>query len=257
MRIKAFIKKEIKSQNRSKIVLLIALLSIMVAVTFIGNINKIELRLGLNIDGLVPLLKALLNDNKGIQEISIVVVNIGFVLSLIVFTVYVGLPYAFESYQRSKVDGTLMHLMIMPIDISILVFKFALFGFLQTLFMTLCSFIILLLPLVLFNPSILLSLPLVMPILILLNILFLITISISLLWIFNGNKIVMNIYRWLVLLVLVALYPMVRIADFTYVIPIKTMLIMISILLVVALICLFLVRIYFNKEKVTLLCSTS
>lgn len=256
MKTKIFMKKEIKSIEIMKTLLVIVLITMMLGVVFIGEVGKMEKRFGLNIDGLFPLLGKLINNNAGVNELSILIINIGFIVPMIVYSVYIGFPYILSSYERSKLDGTLLHIMIMPIKVGSLVLKFALFSFIKTVIMSLSSFLLLSFPFFIIKPYMIVMMAksnffwsFFSIILIILITMIMMT---SLLWIFNGNKSIIMIYRWAILGMLIIMMPLFRQVGFHFKLPNNLFFVFLVILPLVSLICFYLVEKYFNKEKVLL-----
>lgn len=247
------LKKELKSTDLKRTVVVLLLLTVMLGVIVIGQIGQMEKNKGLEIEGIIPLVSHLLHDKGSFPELAKLLFNIGFGLSIIVYSAYIGLPYALSSYERLKVDGTMHHLMVMPVSIRKTVFKYAMFGFLKTMMMTTCTFFLLSLPFVVINPSVLLIGSQYINLLGLLLISFLsIFIVTSLLWIFNGSKLVLSVYRWSLLGLLIVLMPMVKHIGFAISIPSEVLLGVVLVLLLIAFICLYFVGRYFDKEKVLL-----
>lgn len=253
MKIGMLLKKELKSTDLKRTMVVLLLLTVMLGVIVIGQIGQMEKNKGLEIEGIIPLVSHLLEDKGSFPELAKLLFNIGFGLSIIVYSAYIGLPYALSSYERIKVDGTLHHLMVMPVSIRKTVFKYAMFGFLKTMMMTTCTFFLLSLPFVVINPSVLLIGSRYISLLGLLLISFLsIFIVTSLLWIFNGSKLVLSVYRWSLLGLLIVLMPMVKHIGFAISIPSEVLLGAVLVLLLIAFICLYFVGRCFDKEKVLL-----
>lgn len=253
MKTKIFMKKEIKCVEIGKTLLIMILLTLMLSVIFIGEIGKMETRYGLNINGLFPLVKQLLASPSSMMELYTLVVNIGFALSLIVYSVYIGLPYTLSAYERSKSDGTLMHLMVMPIRVRSLVIKFVLFGFAKTVIMALFTYLLLSMPLFIIKPFIITKVSfLIIPLGISLISLLSILIVTCLLWIFNGSKAVITIFRWSILGLLIILMPLMKQIGFSFQVPKSIIYIIIAVLTLMASICFYLVEKYFDKEKILL-----
>ncbi len=253
MRTCTLLKKELRSTDLKRTLAVLLLLTVMLGVIVIGQIGQMEKSKGLEIEGLIPLVVHLLQDKNSCPEVAKLLFNIGMGLSIIVYSAYIGLPYALSSYERIKVDGTLHHLMVMPVSIRKTVIKYAMFGFLKTMVMATCTFFLLSLPFVLINPRILFIGTQYISLLGLLLISLLsIVIVTSLLWIFNGSKLVMSVYRWSLLGLLIVLMPMVKQIGFAISIPIEVLLGAVLVLLLLAFTCVYSVGRYFDKEKVML-----
>lgn len=251
---KIFLKKEIKSTEIGKTVLVMILLTAMLGVLFIGEIGKLEKKYELDIDGLLPLIVRLLNSPYSVTELIRLIINIGFTASLMVYTVYIGIPYILSSFERSKADGTLLHIMIMPIKVRSLVLKFALFGFGKTLVMTLFTFSILFLPIFIIKPSVITNLPIFLtPFEAATVTLLSIIIVTYLLWIFNGSKFVITFYRWSILGMLVIIMPLIKHIGLGFEFPNGIIVVIILLLMFITAVCFLLIDKCFNKEKIVLL----
>lgn len=247
------IRKEAKSLSMRKQMTMIMLLTIMLTVLTIGKLGELELYLGLNEDGLYALLKALVQ-NEGYKEAlrSVLLMNI-IVYPSIIISFYIGFPYLLSFYHTNQRNGSLVYLMTMPQKMVQLVNGVTIFAYAKCAVAVCMIFFFAAAVLFLVTKQILISGQMIFITFILQVGMFSIYAMInSLIWIFNGSKVVVNGLRILMFLGIIFIMPMTKYVPFQYIKPGVWMIYVVIGSVILLLASMIAVRRFYNKEKLIL-----
>lgn len=251
--IRSFLARELKCIDRKRTVLLIAVLTFMATVIYVGQLGRIEQELGLDIDGIVALIRELSSTLAYRNELSQVLFGVGVVLPLLVYFAYAGLPYLLSVYSRGVSDGSLIYLMIMPVDIRSVVIASALFAFARTIVMTASTYgVLAALTLLCGGSASFRAIDMLHFAVMSLDVLCLYMASASVIWLFNGSTAVIAVIRFAIIgcvlvvvpasTVLVFRLPNLGIISFA----------VLAVSVALSVICLKLIDRFYDKEKTIL-----
>lgn len=252
MNIKTFLIKESKRTELSKILIVITLISIMLLVTYIGQLGKIEQNLGLNFDGLNNLIFNLSQSKDYNYILTELVLGIGFFVAIIVYALFQGLPYCLDFYTYGREEGSLIYLLITPVKIKSVILGTSIYCVLRIGFMTLITFISIYIFTLLNGAWLDFSFNIFISTMVIILIIFSLFLIVNcLLWIFNGNRIVINLFK-IITIALVLIYVPISTKSIILLPTIKYTGIILLITLSISVVLLFLTEKIYNKEKMLL-----
>lgn len=251
MNIKTFLIKEFKRTDMSKILLVVTLISAMLLITYIGQLGKLEQKLGLNLDGLNNLILTLSSKDYN-YVLTKLGLGVGFFVSIIVYTLFQGLPYCLNFYTYGREEGSLIYLLITPVKIKSIILGTSIYSILRISFMTVVTFISLYVFTLINGVWLNFTFDMFISIIVILVIIFNLFLIINcLLWIFNGNRIVINLFKTITL-VLVLIYVPISTKSIIVLPSIEHTGIISLITLFISFILLFITEKVYSKEKMLL-----
>ncbi len=253
MNFSVFLEKELKIMQFKRAILIFVLLIGMLGVFFLGQLGGLKNQFNLEVSGPLPLIRYLLSHDETITECGNLLFATGFFWPMVLSIIYIGFPYVLGSYEKAKTEGTLTHLLLMPVRTKRLVFFYAVFSYLRLLFTAVCVFLITALPLIIINPQIIVY-SFNGNLFFFINAVgagFLMLVT-ALVWIFNGSRIIMNIMRFIFMGLLVGIMPLIYKVEFKFTFsPLVSVAIAVP-LLILGFVAIFLTDYFVDKERITL-----
>lgn len=200
MNLKEIFKMEYKRMNINKSIFTTILLTVMLFTFYIGQLGQIEFDNMWNIQGIDNLIRVLSNSSSQKYLLTETLLGVGFFVSIVIFSAFQGLPSCLSSYTRSRDEGSLMYLLITPMKIKSIILATTIFAFFKTVCMAIVPFLFLCGFSLYCGANINISSGMIVTVIFILSILFSSFLIInSLLWIFNGSQLVINIFKYTML----------------------------------------------------------
>ncbi|MGF7047802.1 hypothetical protein J2T13_002308 [Paenibacillus sp. DS2015] len=215
----SLMRKDLHTMNIKRSLTMQLLLLGLFLVLSIGQLGNLEQRIGLNIDGLVPLLHILNETLEYRLMFSNALIAVGLHASAIVFCLYVGIPHLLQFFTKEKSEKNLSYLFVAVSKSTKIIVAVWLFAMLKVMVMTLMNGCIILLLFTVLGFHLVWSISIVSSLLtIFLGIAAFLYLANSIVWATNGNEIVLKTYRVMTLIGIVAVFPAVNLLqmDFSY-----------------------------------------
>lgn len=203
-----FLNKEIKCVNLKSWIITITLLSIMILVASIGQLGLLEQNLGLDEDGIINIVSALNTQIEHREKLTELLFTVGLSISLIIYVIYLGIPGLVAGFQKGKSNKTLYQLILAPITIRDIIIGSSFFYYIKALLSSVVSFIIIAAFYAAIGFRLYFSLSFLM-IYFLINIIAIsfIYVICTLVWLTNGNKIMVTTMRIFILAAIMLVIP--------------------------------------------------
>ncbi len=185
----------------------------------IGQLGELEESLGLSIDGFVPLLHKLNETREHRLMFTNSLIAVGFLSSVLVFALYVGIPHVLQFFTKEKADKNLSFLLAVvsrPGKIMLAVWLFAL---IRVVVMALINGVLIWCIFTALGFRSVWALSLFSSTLtVILGVAAFLYIANAIVWATNGSEAVLKIFRMLILVGIVAAFPAVNYLrmDFSY-----------------------------------------
>ncbi|GIP20255.1 hypothetical protein [Paenibacillus sp. J22TS3] len=245
------LRKDVKTLNWKRSLTMQVLMFGIFFVFTIGQLGELEQSLDLSIDGIVPLLRKLNETREHRLIFTNSLIAVGFLSSVLVFALYVGIPHVLQFFTKEKTEKNLSFLLAVvsrPGKIMLAVWLFAL---IRVVVMALINGVLIWCIFTALGFRSVWSVSLFSSTLtIILGVAAFLYIANAIVWATNGSETVLKIFRMLILVGIVAAFPAVNYLrmDFSY-LDFRYAAISGGICVITALMAQFLMRL-FRVEKV-------
>ncbi|GGG02814.1 hypothetical protein GCM10010912_54460 [Paenibacillus albidus] len=207
----ALLRKDMHTLNWKRSLTMQLLMLGIFLVFAIGQLGELEQRLGLAIDGMGPLLDKINETGSHRLMFTNTLIAVGFHVSALVFSLYVGIPHVLQFFTKEKAEKNLSFMLAVvsrPCKIMISVWLFAL---LRVIAMAIINGALIWIGFsVLGFRSVWSSSLLSSSVTIVLVIAAFLYVANAIVWATNGSELVLKIFRMLILVGIVAAFPAVN-----------------------------------------------
>lgn len=214
-----FLRKDLLTLNWKRSLTMQILMLGFFLILSIGQLGELEQRLGLQIEGFIPLLRTLNESVDHRSMLTNVLTAVGLHAAALVLCLYVGIPHVLQFFTKEKSEKNLSFMLTIVSSPRKIINAVWLFAFLRVLGMTIINGVLIGAFFTVLGFHFLWQLSLLSSLLtVFLAIAAFLYLANAIVWATNGSELVLKIFRVLILIGIVAAFPAVNFLqmDFSY-----------------------------------------